>query len=90
MGRSRYCRRSVEPVQLLLFDASGLVLSADPGNEHHHPPVRWSAPWELPVPSAAMPFSVNHGDIDALGFRWANVAYTPDVKNIPADATHLS
>ena len=31
----------------------------------------------------AMPFSVNHGDIDALGFRWGNVAYTPDVKDIP-------
>jgi phosphoribosyl 1,2-cyclic phosphate phosphodiesterase len=37
---------------------------------------------------SAMPFSVNHGDIDALGFRWGNVAYTPDVKNIPADVTH--
>ena len=36
----------------------------------------------------AMPFSVNHGDIDALGFRWGNVASTPDVKNIPADVTH--
>jgi phosphoribosyl 1,2-cyclic phosphate phosphodiesterase len=31
----------------------------------------------------AMPFSVNHGDIDALGFRWGRVAYTPDVKDIP-------
>jgi len=30
-----------------------------------------------------MPFSVNHGDIDALGFRWGDVAYTPDVKDIP-------
>lgn len=31
----------------------------------------------------AMPFCVNHGDIDALGFRWGDVAYTPDVKDIP-------
>ncbi len=31
----------------------------------------------------AMAFSVNHGDIDALGFRWGDVAYTPDVKDIP-------
>ena len=31
----------------------------------------------------ATAFSVNHGDIDALGFRWAGVAYTPDVKLIP-------
>lgn len=33
----------------------------------------------------ATAFSVNHGDIDALGFRWAGVAYTPDVKMIPDD-----
>ena len=31
----------------------------------------------------AMPFEVNHGDIDALGFRIANVAYTPDLIKVP-------
>jgi phosphoribosyl 1,2-cyclic phosphate phosphodiesterase len=31
----------------------------------------------------ATAFRVNHGDIDALGFRWGDVAYTPDVKDIP-------
>ena len=29
------------------------------------------------------PFTVNHGNIDALGFRVGNVAYTPDVNGIP-------
>lgn len=29
------------------------------------------------------PFEVNHGDIDALGFRIGNLAYLPDVLSIP-------
>jgi phosphoribosyl 1,2-cyclic phosphate phosphodiesterase len=32
---------------------------------------------------AALPFTVTHGSIDALGFRIGNVAYTPDLNNIP-------
>ncbi|MEP4249171.1 MBL fold metallo-hydrolase [Tateyamaria sp.] len=32
------------------------------------------------------PFQVGHGNIDALGFRIANVAYLPDVSDIPAPA----
>ncbi len=32
---------------------------------------------------SAMPFTVNHGDIDALGFRMGNVAYTPDLMRVP-------
>lgn len=36
------------------------------------------------------PFMVNHGDIDALGFRIGNMAYIPDVSAIPEAAwTHL-
>ncbi|WP_146585766.1 MBL fold metallo-hydrolase [Puniceibacterium confluentis] len=31
------------------------------------------------------PFAVNHGSIDALGFRIADIAYLPDVKEIPDD-----
>ena len=31
----------------------------------------------------ALPFEVHHGDIDALGFRFGNVAYTPDLNAIP-------
>lgn len=30
-----------------------------------------------------LPFSVHHGNIDALGFRIGKVAYTPDVSDIP-------
>jgi phosphoribosyl 1,2-cyclic phosphate phosphodiesterase len=32
----------------------------------------------------AMPFDLDHGDIGALGFRFGALAYTPDVKRIPA------
>ena len=31
----------------------------------------------------AIPFDLNHGEIDALGFRIGKLAYTPDVKRIP-------
>ncbi len=31
----------------------------------------------------AMPFDLDHGDISALGFRFGELAYTPDVKRIP-------
>ena len=34
----------------------------------------------------ATPFRVNHGEIDALGFRFGNVAYVPDVKDIPDES----
>lgn len=38
------------------------------------------------------PFRVNHGSIDALGFRIGDLAYLPDVANIPEPVweTHLS
>ncbi len=32
---------------------------------------------------AATPFVVHHGEIDALGFRFGNLAYTPDLNAIP-------
>ena len=32
------------------------------------------------------PFKVNHGSIDALGFRIGDLAYLPDVIRIPEDA----
>ncbi|SCY82276.1 MBL fold metallo-hydrolase [Microvirga guangxiensis] len=34
-------------------------------------------------PVEAMPFRLIHGDIDALGFRFGNVAYAPDVSLMP-------
>ena len=34
----------------------------------------------------AMPFRLEHGEIDALGFRFGDIAYTPDVNGIPAES----
>ncbi|MGE3246791.1 MAG: MBL fold metallo-hydrolase [Beijerinckiaceae bacterium] len=34
----------------------------------------------------AIPFLLDHGDISALGFRFGNLAYTPDVVAIPDDS----
>jgi phosphoribosyl 1,2-cyclic phosphate phosphodiesterase len=35
---------------------------------------------------SALPFTVQHGNIHALGFRIGDVAYTPDVSGIPKDS----
>ena len=34
-------------------------------------------------PLEAMPFRVHHGEIDALGYRFGRIAYTPDLNAIP-------
>jgi phosphoribosyl 1,2-cyclic phosphate phosphodiesterase len=42
--------------------------------------------WRVEGPGGAveaMPFDLDHGEISALGFRFAGLAYTPDVKRIP-------
>lgn len=33
-----------------------------------------------------LPFRLNHGEIDALGYRFGNCAYTPDVKYVPEES----
>ena len=35
---------------------------------------------------AALPFRLRHGEIDALGFRFGAVAYTPDLNAIPEES----
>lgn len=37
-------------------------------------------------PVVATPFLLNHGDMDALGFRIGDLAYTPDVVGVPPDS----
>lgn len=34
----------------------------------------------------AIPFQLRHGEIDALGFRFGNIAYSPDLNGIPAES----
>ncbi|MFV0280084.1 MAG: MBL fold metallo-hydrolase [Rhodoblastus sp.] len=40
-------------------------------------------------PIEALPILFRHGDIDALGFRFGNVAYSPDVSDIPPESAAL-
>ena len=40
-------------------------------------------------PIDIMPFRLSHGEIDALGLRIGDVAYTPDVKAIPDDSVRF-
>lgn len=40
-------------------------------------------------PVDALPILFRHGDIDALGFRFGNLAYTPDVSDIPPQSAKL-
>ena len=35
---------------------------------------------------AVLPFRMIHGDIDALGFRFGNIAYAPDVSRMPEES----
>lgn len=35
---------------------------------------------------AALPFRLAHGEIDALGFRFGAIAYTPDFKSVPPES----
>ncbi len=37
-------------------------------------------------PVEAMPFRLEHGEIDALGFRFGAIAYTPDLNGIPDES----
>lgn len=37
-------------------------------------------------PVAAVPFRLEHGEIDALGFRFGNIAYSPDLNAIPRES----
>lgn len=40
-------------------------------------------------PVGATPFVLNHGDMDALGFRIGGMAYTPDVVSIPDESVEF-
>lgn len=61
-----------------------------------YPPILNIFPLNGPVtiegaggPLTLTPFTVEHGNIEALGFRVGNVAYTPDVSDIPAESREI-
>jgi phosphoribosyl 1,2-cyclic phosphate phosphodiesterase len=71
----------------------GYIFETPPGSSYppllnegrivHWEPVRVDGPGG---PIEALPFRLNHGEIDALGLRFGGVAYTPDLNGIPDES----
>ena len=71
----------------------GYIFEAPPNS--HYPPllddhrINAGHPVKLAGPGGvidALPFRVHHGEIDALGYRFGDVAYTPDLNAIPEES----
>ncbi len=79
-----------EPTSLTVKRGFSYIFETPPGSDY--PPmandVRLAAnrPVALEGPGGTIEviaFDLNHGEINALGFRFGGLAYTPDVKRIP-------
>lgn len=81
------------PTQEALFSRFGYAFVQPEGSSY--PPIcdmhTIKGPFAITGEGGAItltPFRVEHGDIEALGFRVAKVAYLPDVSTIPDEALH--
>jgi phosphoribosyl 1,2-cyclic phosphate phosphodiesterase len=79
-----------EPTSLIVRSGFSYIFETPEGSSY--PPIatdlRLTAgrPCQIEGPGGAVeavPFDLDHGDINALGFRFGALAYTPDVKRIP-------
>jgi phosphoribosyl 1,2-cyclic phosphate phosphodiesterase len=79
-----------EPTALVVKEAFSYMFETPPGSGY--PPIatdiRLAAERPVRLEGAggaieATPFDLDHGEINALGFRVGGLAYTPDVKRIP-------
>ena len=79
-----------EPTALRVRSAFSYIFVTPEGSDY--PPMaadlrlRTGSPCRIEGPGGpieATPFDLNHGEINALGFRIGNLAYTPDVSRIP-------
>ena len=82
------------PTRQALLDRFGYVFIQPPGSSY--PPILEMnhIQGDVTIDGAGgsltfTPFTVNHGSIDALGFRMNDVAYLPDVATIPDTAWPL-
>ena len=82
-----------EPTAEALRARFGYVFETPPGS--HYPPLlvdkrlSHGEAVRLAGPGGdveAVPFRLNHGDMDALGFRFGDMAYTPDVIGVPPES----
>ena len=90
MARRRIDVHMDEPTSLIVRNGFSYIFQSPEGSSY--PPIatdlRLSAgsPCRIEGPGGtieAIPFDLDHGDINALGFRFGGLAYTPDVKRIP-------
>ncbi len=92
-GRRRIPVYMDDETSAVVRSAFGYIFETPPGSSY--PPLL--EPRRLTPPTAiglegpggsieAMPFRLRHGEIDALGFRFGNVAYTPDLNDIPDES----
>ncbi len=81
------------PTAAVVSSAFGYIFETPPGSSYppllvrHH--IRSLTPIHLEGPGGpvtALPFLLRHGEIDALGFRFGAVAYTPDLNAIPDES----
>ena len=89
-ARHRITMHMDEPTAAVLRRTFGYIFEAPPGSGY--PPLLDDSRIEpgravqLEGPGGpieALPFRLHHGEIDALGYRFGDVAYTPDLNAIP-------
>lgn len=82
-----------EPTSAAMHARFGYCFASPPGSEY--PPIltehRLVPGHPVTIegqggPIVAMPVLQNHGDIKSLGFRFGNVAYSADIKNLPVES----
>ncbi len=82
-----------EPTAKMLTDRFDYIFKTPPGS--FYPPLldehRIHLGREVSVDGPggaieAMPFRLDHGDMDALGFRIGGLAYTPDLNSVPKES----
>ena len=90
MARRRIDVHMDEPTSLIVRNGFSYIFQTPDGSSY--PPIATDlrltagSPCRIDGPGGtveAVPFDLNHGEINALGFRFGSLAYTPDVKRIP-------
>lgn len=85
-----------EPTSRVFTQKFDYIFATPPGS--FYPPLltehrlRPGRPTTIDGPGGAIeatPFRLDHGDMDALGFRFGNVAYTPDLHAIPQESARF-
>jgi phosphoribosyl 1,2-cyclic phosphate phosphodiesterase len=93
MGRQRIDVHMDESTSAVVRSAFGYIFETPPGSQYpplltekrlHHGKICTIDGEGGPID--ALPFRLEHGEIDALGFRFGNVAYSPDLNAIPVES----